>query len=170
MKVLILPEGSFDKALQMLLERPQLPVVLTHYEEEDVLIIKTGGDTASLHRTKNVLSDYKITGTRPASSLHERFILALPLLEEKGPEKLRIDQFKLVADDDTMKSILQLRPVSMSVHPSSNGLCLIVRAKDVFGLEAEEIPRSLVAQVVIGRDISVLAGNNSQGGTTDNED
>lgn len=156
MRVLLLPDGEWGNVLGILRDRPQLPVAAVHFLEQDVLIVKSKDSLIWMRKTRELLESRGITGVKEASELFSRIVLAMPVLQEKGPSKVKLDQYRVVRDKDTVAVVLAQKPVQMVVHPSNRGLIVVARAEDVFGFDTEEIPLQNIPHVLIGRDINVL--------------
>lgn len=164
MRVLILPKNSWDKVITLLNDRPQLPVALVHFQDEDVLIVRSNGDHSGYRRTKELLEEIGITKIRDASPLYTRTVLALPILEESRTDGGWLEQYKIITHRNTVKVVLEQRPLEMTVFPSQHGLILLVKSSDVFGLKVEEVPQSQIGHIVLGRDISILQSEGVMGG------
>ncbi len=156
MRVLILPDGEWDNVLGILRDRPQLPVAAVHFMEQDVLIVKAKDNLTLMRKTRELLETRGIARMKEASNLFTRIVLAMPVLLEKGPSKIKLDQYRVVRDKETIAIVLAQKPAQMVVHPSNRGLVVVAKAEDVFGLNTEEIPVKYIPHVLIGRDISVL--------------
>ncbi|MHA1927644.1 MAG: hypothetical protein ACTSV2_03580 [Candidatus Thorarchaeota archaeon] len=156
MRVLILPDGAWDNILGILRDRPKLPVAAVHFMEQDVLIVKAKGNLTWMRQTRELLETRGIGRVKEASKLFTRIVLAMPVLLEKGPSKIKLDQYHVVRDKETVAIVLAQKPAQMVVHPSNRGLVVVAKTEDVFGLNTEEIPVKNIPHVLIGRDISVL--------------
>ncbi len=147
--VVVLPRGQLDMVVDLFKTRPHLPMVLTHYEEMDVLYIKQNGQSTSID---SLLALLNIEEPLRASPLLSRLIVSLPILEEEYGVQLA--DYRFVEDQVVVEKLLESRPVRMSIIPHVEGPRLIVPSKDTLGMNVMEIPSEHLVRVILGKDLT----------------
>lgn len=154
-KVLILPSESRETVVELLRNRPALPVSVVSLESNDFMLVKTKGSNTLLTKTMDVLEQAGVNGVEIARPLLTDAIVNLPLIEdERGIAKM--NEYRVVTEEKVMEKVLEVWPERMTVVPSRVGLRAIVRPDSVMGLELEDIRQGREAQVVLGRDLSMF--------------
>ena len=145
----VLPSGLLDMVLTLFKTRPHLPMILTHYEEMDVLYVKQKGLNNSI---ESLLALLDINETIRVSPLLSRLIVSLPILEEEYG--LQLTDYRFVEDQTVVDKLLEIRPIRMSIIPHAEGPRLIVPSKDTLGMNVLEIPSEHLIRVVLGKDLT----------------
>lgn len=165
-KVLIVPKESRETAVELLRNRPALPVSLVSLERNDFMLVKTKADRTLLAKTIGVLEEAGIEGVEVARPLLTDAIVNLPLIEdERGIAKM--NEYRVAIEEKVIEKVLEVWPERMTLVPSRAGLRAIVRPGSVMSLELEDIPKGREAQVVLGRDLSMFEkGDVANGSST----
>jgi uncharacterized membrane protein (UPF0136 family) len=153
-RVIIVPHQARDSVVQLMRNRPLLPVSLTCLNQCCALVVSTDADS---HQSKQViaaLNEAKIEGTRLASPLLAEAVLMLPLVDEHY--ELHMREYRIAADEATVTHLLSLWPERMTVVSTKKGLRVIVPESTVPGLDVEAIPRGLEVDTVLFRDYSAV--------------
>jgi hypothetical protein len=154
-RVLIPPKASREKIVQLLKDRPALPVSIVNLEDNDFILVKTKDDKTLLTKTMEVVEQAGVHGVKVARPLLADAVVNLPLIEDdRGMVKM--NEYRVAVEEKTIEKVLDLWPKRMTLVPGKEGLRAIVRPDSVMGLELEEIPRGQEAQVVLGRDLSMF--------------
>ena len=150
-KVIIIPHKHFDTVIDLLKDRPKLPVSLTRLEDTDALIVR---DEEWADRVLGVLRESGVQDAHVASPLLEKAILALPVLEQE--HGVRVNDYLFTCDAITMEKLLVIQPLRMTVYPDPKGLVVMVFGDSVPGINLEPLPMGREASAVMARDISHL--------------
>ncbi len=148
--LLIIKKGSRDKLLQLMRERPLLPISYTHYVDCDILFIDENTSTSKTEKILELLLDYKIETKRIASSLLVEAIQMVPVLDSQ--HGLKIDDYRVTNDEVTITNLLQLSPPRLTIFPTKGGLCALIPEIDAPGLNVEPIRRGYENEVVLNRN------------------
>jgi hypothetical protein len=155
MRVVRVPGDARETVIEVLRERPLLPLSFTCLEDGLFLIVnnKTGEDWVS--RIVELLEQVGVKGASLVSPLLEEAVLGLPLLE--SAHGIALSEYVIVEDKAATDKLIELWPSRMTVHPASQGLRIVVRAMDAAGLSVQRIPHGWETSVVVGRDLSMPA-------------
>lgn len=155
-RVIIVPHQARNSVVQLLRDRPLLPVSLTCLNQCCALVVSTNSDSHQPEQVNAALSEAKIEGTKPASPLLAEAVLMLPLVDENYG--LHIRDYRIAAGEATVTHLLSLWPERMTVVPTKKGLRVIVPESAVPGIEVEAIPMGFEVDTVLFRDYSVVRG------------
>ena len=150
-KVIVIPHKHFGTVIDLLKDRPKLPVSLTRLEDTDALIVR---DEDWADRVLAVLRESGVPDAHIASPLLEKAILALPLLEQG--HGVKVNDYQFTCDADTVEKLLTIQPLRMTVYPDPKGLVVMVFSDSVPGLNLDPLPIGREASAVMARDISHL--------------
>ncbi len=150
-KVIIIPHKHFDTVIDLLKDRPKLPVSFTRLEDTDVLIVR---DEEWADNVLAVLRESGVHDAYIASPLLEKAILAFPLLEHE--HGVKVIDYQFTYDADTVQKLLAIQPLRMTVYPDPKGLVVMVFSDSVLGLNLEPLPMGREASAVMARVISHL--------------
>ncbi|NWF95607.1 MAG: hypothetical protein HXY34_05660 [Candidatus Thorarchaeota archaeon] len=151
LRVLILPPGSLRAVLRLLVERPMLPVTVTHFDSLDALVVATGGQDHILRGVESVLREIGLDPALAPSMLEEA-ILYLPQLEAN--HGLPLDGYCLATEENAVKMILEAPPSRVTAFPPSkgNGVAVVVRREDSLGMDVRRMSRGEAVMTVLGRE------------------
>jgi len=152
--IVILEEGTREKLVHLMKERPLLPISLTHYEDCDVLFIAEENDPTRYGRIMELLkeSDIRIKGL--ASPLLAEAIQMIPILDSRNG--LKFEHYRIARDDKTISSLLAQAPSRLTVIPSVNGLFVLIPEMEAPGLNVNRLKQGCEADVILDRDYSHL--------------
>jgi hypothetical protein len=152
--IVILEEGTREKLVHLMKERPLLPISLTHYEDCDVLFIAEENDPTRYVRIMKLLKESGIEIRGLASPLLAEAIQMVPILDSKNG--LRFDDYRIARDDKTINSLLAQAPSRLTVIPSTNGLCVLIPEMEAPGLNVERLKHGYETNILLNRDYSHL--------------
>ncbi len=141
------------RILQLMRERPLLPISLSGYEETDILFVRDDGANAA--QIEVLLRDAGVDGLEKLSSFHTSAVLNLPLIE-KREEVHTPSEYVFCHDVATVDRLVEVWPKRMTLHPSRSGVIAIASEDAVPGFETQPIPRGLRSTVVMERNVSLL--------------
>ena len=148
--IVILDEGMREKLIQLMKERPLLPISLTHYEDCDVLFIAED----RYEQIMKLLKDSGIGMKGLASLLLSEAIQMIPILDSRNG--LKFEDYRLTRDDATINSLLTLAPLRLTVFPSATGLGVLVPDMEAPGLNVERLKRGYEVDILLHRNYSHL--------------
>ncbi|UCE10425.1 MAG: hypothetical protein JSW61_00440 [Candidatus Thorarchaeota archaeon] len=154
MKALILPKALTDSVVQVMRERPILPVSLVYLLDFDLLAINVADDSTWVQKVESVLEEARITGYRRASAQLASIVLSLPFVEQA--HGIPLDEYRVVSDNEVVDKLLRIRPERMTLFPSLQGLIAILPVTSVPGLPAEVMTRRFLKKLFLSRDPSIL--------------
>lgn len=146
-RVLILPDGSASSILELLKERPSLPVTLTHLEGFDYITIPNVPFWQQ--RIEEILTRKQINVTR-ALPLLELGVQATPLFYQS--HALEEIKYGLSTKDSVIEFLLKDWPNGLTVFPSSEGLRTVVPVHRVPGVELDHLSKTQALRLLIHRD------------------
>ena len=152
--VMILEEGGREGIVQLLRERPLLPVSFTHYEDCDVIFIADENDPMRCEQVMKLLKDSSIGVKGPASPLLAEAVQMVPILDSRNG--LKFEDYRLTRDEKTISSLLVQAPSRMTVFPSPLGLGILIPAPEVPGMNVERLKRGCEADILLNREYSRL--------------
>ena len=150
-RILLLPEGSASSILELLKERPSLPVTLTHLEGFDYITIPN--DPLWQQRIEEILTRMQINVTR-ALPLLELGVQAIPFFYQS--HELEDIKYGLSTKDSVIEFLLKEWPVGLTVFPSSEGLRTVVPVQRVPGLELDQLSKTKTLRLLIHRDTRIF--------------
>ncbi|MGY5871483.1 MAG: hypothetical protein RTV72_04480 [Candidatus Thorarchaeota archaeon] len=152
--VLILEEGSRERIIQLMQDRPLLPISLTHYVDCDVLFISEDNNPAKFDQIVKLLKDLSIGTRRQVSQLLAEAIQMVPIIDSQNG--LGMDDYRLARDEKSIKELLTLAPVRMTIFPTTTGLRVLVPDMDAPGLVVEKLEQGKEVDVLLHRDYTLL--------------
>lgn len=150
--ILILDDGSRDKVIQLMRDRPLLPISLTHFVGCDVLFVSEDSTPAKFEQIMKLLKDMSIGVKKQTSSLLAEAIQMVPIIDSQNG--LEMDNYRLARNEKTINDLLALAPVRMTVFPTTAGLRVLVPDMDAPGLIVESIEQGREVSVLLYRDYS----------------
>ena len=152
--ILILEDGSRDKVIQMMRDRPLLPISLTHFVDCDVLFVAEDNNPAKFEQIMKLLRDLSIGTKKQTSPLLAEAIQMVPIIDAQNG--LEMDNYRLARNEKTINELLAIAPVRMTVFPTTTGLRILVPDMDAPGLIVESIEQGKEVNVLLHRDYASL--------------
>ena len=152
--ILILEEGSRDKVIQLMRDRPLLPISLTHFVDCDVLFVTENNNPAKFDQIMKLLKDLSIGTKKQTSQLLAEAIQMVPIIDSQNG--LGMDNYRLARNEKSINDLLALAPVRMTVFPTTTGLRILVPDMDAPGLIVEQLEQGKEADVLLHRDYTLL--------------
>jgi hypothetical protein len=153
LKAYLLPRIHRDTLLEILRERPYLPISVTRYGDIDILFVRPGTETKFSEQMPLILSDLGVHDLQELSSFMTRAILSLPLLEDRESSK-SLDDYRLAASESTVNRLIQIWPDRITIIPHKKGPLVLIRSESAPGFEMDPLPR--------GREIGVILGHETE--------
>ncbi len=161
-RVVIIQEGDRDKVVQLMKERPLLPVSITRLADcYAVVVTSPNSDEVVFRRAIDTLSEFGISRVKRARHLLAEAILMLPLIDESYGFSMR--EYRVVRDDTTMTHVISQWPERLTIFATKEGLGALVPERAATGLKTEQLPRGLETDVVLFRNYSLLQGDDESG-------
>lgn len=152
--IIILKDGSRDAIIQLMRDRPLLPISMTHFDGCDVLFIAEGSDPAKFEQIMQLLSNRSIQTKGHTSQLLAEAIQMVPIIDSQNG--LDMDNYRLARDEKSIEELLKLTPVRMTVFPTTTGLRILVPDMDAPGLIVESLEEGKEIEVLLHRDYTLL--------------
>ncbi|MGY5859242.1 MAG: hypothetical protein RTU63_07725 [Candidatus Thorarchaeota archaeon] len=152
--ILILKEGSRDKIIQLMRDRPLLPISLTHFEDCDVLFVSEGNNPEKFEQIMQLLTKHSIQTKGHTSQLLGEAIQMVPIIDAQNG--LNMDNYRYARDEKSIEELLKLSPVRMTVFPTTAGLRILVPDMDAPGLIVESLEEGKEIDVLLHRDYTQL--------------
>jgi hypothetical protein len=149
----LIPREGRHAILQLISERPLLPVSFTRFEDADILFVRNGKAMAS--QILMLLHDTGVDGVEELSDLHTGALLSLPIIEKRD-EGLSTDEYVFCREEATVSRLVETWPNRVTLYPSKAGVVVVARGITLTGFETQPIPRGLRSAVVIERDVNLL--------------
>lgn len=152
-KVMLVDKSEGQKIVQLMRDRPLLPISLTHYEDCDVLFITTGDDSM-VERVGSLLASTGIdTNGSPAPLLTEALQM-VPIIDEQNGFSMR--NYMLARDEKSVSDLLSAWPIRMTVFPSESGILILVPDCVSTGLNVEKLTSGYESEILLNRDFTTL--------------
>jgi hypothetical protein len=155
MKAIILPNSMRAVVLDLLRERPLLPVSITRYEECDILIVRTEGEEKVLKQVQQALAEKGAERLQVLSLFMTNAILSLPLVEDDIG--VTLNEYKVAVEESTVKKLIEMWPNRITVFPKRTGLRVVIKSDTAPGFDLEQLPHGREAHVLLGRDFAQLS-------------
>ena len=162
--ILILEHGTRDKVIQLMRDRPLLPISLTHFVDCDVLFVTENSNPARFDQIMKLLNDLSIGIKKQTSQLLSEAIQMVPIIDSQNG--LGMDNYRLAKDEKSVNDLLALAPIRMTVFPTVNGLWILVPDMDAPGLIVEQLVQGKEVDVLLNRDYTLLEEVSKQVETT----
>jgi len=146
--ILLIEKGGREKIIQMMRDRPLLPVSLTCYVDCDVLFI-----SAKFDQIINLINNLGIE-IRNTSPLLAEAIQMIPIIDSQNG--LKMETYRLARDEKSITELLSLAPTRMTVFPTISGLVVLVPDMDAPGLLVEQLEQGTESDVLLNRNYSLL--------------
>jgi hypothetical protein len=150
---LLVPRERRHAILQVIRERPLLPVSFTRFEDADILFVRDGQTVAP--QILVLLRDAGVEGIEEISTFHTSALLSLPVIEKRD-EGSSTDEYVFCREEATLNRLVETWPNRVTLHPSKAGVIVVAPRDAVTGFETRPIPRGLRSAVVIERDANLL--------------
>ncbi|MHA1903456.1 MAG: hypothetical protein ACXADL_08005 [Candidatus Thorarchaeota archaeon] len=156
-RVLILPNDSRENVVDLMRNRPLLPISLTHYEDCDALIIASTKemDSRIVNRILLLLKENGIDSVDVATPLLCEAILLAPLVDEQNG--LYMSDYRIANGKNSIEHLLSIWPSRMTVFTKSSMLGIIVHDAAVPGLLAASLPSGHESEILLRRDFSSIS-------------
>ena len=154
MKAIFLPRSMRGRVLDLLRERPLLPVSITRYEECDIMMVRTEGEEKVLNQVLQALSEKGAGSMQVLSLFMTNAILSLPLIEDDMGVTMK--EYRIAVEESTVAKLLEIWPNRITVFPNRKGLRVVIRGDVAPGFDLKQLPQGREAQVLLGRDIAQL--------------
>ena len=152
--ILILEEGSRDKVIQLMEDRPLLPISLTHFVDCDVLFVTEGSNPAKFEQIMKLLNDLSIRTKKHTSQLLAEAIQMVPIIDSQNG--LGMENYRFARDEKSIKELLSLAPVRMTVFPTTTGIRVLIPDMDAPGLIVESLEQGKEVDILLHRDYTLL--------------
>jgi hypothetical protein len=148
---------TIPSILQLMRDRPALPISLTHYSDLDFLIISN--EDGWLRKILNIFSNLGIDHEQ-VSPLLQQTILSLPLIVPNI-------QYGLAKEEETVKKLIEGLPDGVTLFPHREGIRIIVPLENAVGFDLENLSRTSTLQLLVNRDRrAILQGGKEDGNYT----
>ncbi len=147
--ILLLEKDGREKIIQMMRDRPLLPVSLTCYVDCDVLFISSKFD-----QIMNLITTLGIETKGTTSPLLAEAIQMIPIIDSQNG--LKMENYRLARDVKAVTELISLAPTRMTVFPTISGLAVLVPDMDAPGLLVEELEQGTEVDVLLHRNYSLL--------------
>ncbi len=154
MKAIVLPTSLRGTVLELLRERPLLPVSVTRYEDCDIMIVRTEGEEKVLQQVSDALTEKGVDDFLLLSPFMTNAVLGLPILEQE--DGLALHDYMVASEEQTVDRLLEMWPNRITVFPNRNGLRVVIRNDSAPGFDLEELPQGTEARILLGRDTTLI--------------
>ncbi|MFW9813279.1 MAG: hypothetical protein ACFFF9_12535 [Candidatus Thorarchaeota archaeon] len=151
--LILIDNSEREKIVQLMRDRPRLPVSLTHFEDSDVLFITTE-DQVLVESVRSLLVSARIDTNGPPSPLLGEVIQMIPIIDERNGLFTR--NYRLARDEKSVSDLLLTSPIRMIVFPSDSGPMIIVPDSESTGLNVETLPTGHEHDILLNRDFKSL--------------
>jgi hypothetical protein len=155
MKAIVLPNSVREAVVDLLRDRPLLPVSITRYEECDILMVRTEGNEKVLKQVQQALAEKGAENLHVLSLFMTNAILSLPLVEDNVG--VSMEEYRIAVEEVTVKKLLEMWPNRITVFPDRKGLRVVIRSDTAPGFDLEQLPHGREAHILLGRDIAQLS-------------
>ncbi|RDE14269.1 MAG: hypothetical protein C4K47_04845 [Candidatus Thorarchaeota archaeon] len=156
-RVIVLQQEDRHKVIQLMKERPLLPVSITRLADcYAVIVTSSDADEGVFRKATSTLSEYGISHVKRARPLLAEAVLMLPLIDESYGLKMR--DYRIVRDSMALTQAISQWPERLTVFADKGSLVAVFPEEIVPGLKTEEIPRGLETGVVLFRNYSLIRG------------
>ncbi len=150
----LLEHGTKDKVIQLMRDRPLLPISFTHYVGCDILFICDDKNPEKYQQILNLLEERSIGVKKITSHLFTEAIHMIPIIDSQNG--LGMDEYRLARDEKTINDLLSIMPVRMTIFPTTNGLNILVPDTDAPGLLVETIEQGKAVDALVNRNYSLF--------------
>ncbi len=147
--ILLLGKDTREKVIQMMRDRPLLPVSLTCYVDCDVLFI-----SAKFDQVINLINELGIETKGNTSPLLAEAIQMIPIIDSQNG--MGMENYRLARDEKAVTELLTLAPIRMTVFPTTSGLVVLIPDMDAPGLLVEHLEEGTEVDVLLHRNYSLL--------------
>ena len=152
--IVILEEGTREKLVHLMKERPLLPISFTHFEECDVLFITEENNPIKYRRIMKLLEESGIGIKGVATPLLAEAIQMIPILDSRNG--LKLEDYRISRDDATISQLLDQPPSRLTIIPSASGLCVLIPEVEAPGLNVEHLKQGSEVDILLNRNYSQL--------------
>jgi hypothetical protein len=151
--LILVNRSEREKIVQLMRDRPRLPISLSHFEDSDVLFITTE-DPALVDSVRSLLASVQIDTYGQPTPLLTEVIQMVPIIDERNGLFMR--NYRLARDEKSVSDLLSTSPVRMTVFPSDTGPMIIVPDSVSTGLNVEALPAGHEHEILLNRDFKPL--------------
>ena len=151
--IILVDHAQSEKIIQLMRDRPLLPISLTHFEECDVLFITTE-DHSMLNRVSSLLAAVNIKTNGSPPSLLAEVIQMIPIIDEQNG--LPMHDYRLAKDEKSVADLLSSWPLRMTVFPSESDVMILVPDDVSTGLNVEKLKQGYESEILLNRDFKIL--------------
>jgi hypothetical protein len=146
------PKESFEDALGIIRDNPDLNLSLTHHVSMLVLYVPK----KHKYRIRSILDD---SGIQEAHELSELCMWGSTFMKFKKSEEygLTITDYKIIRDENSLEQLLKSFPLGSTLFSNPEGPILVLKSSDAGVMKTESIPSGFEARIIAGRDISALS-------------
>lgn len=151
--VMLVNKSEREKIVQLMRDRPLLPVSLTSYEDSDVLFVTTDDDSM-VQRVNSLLSAAGIVSEGSPTPLLTEVVQMVPIIDEQNGFPMR--NYRLARDEKSVSDLLSSWPERMTVFPSETGVLILVPDHVSTGLNVEKLTSGYEPEILLNRDFTSL--------------
>ncbi len=151
--IILVDHSQNEKIIQLMQDRPLLPISLSHYEGCDTLFITTK-DNSLFERVLSILSLSGIRTNGSPPPLLAEAIQMIPILDEHNGVSMQ--DYRLARDEKTVLDLLVAWPLKMTVFPAESGVMILVPESESTGLNVEKIKPGYESEILLNRDFTSL--------------
>ncbi len=152
--ILILENGSRDTVIQLMRDRPLLPISLTHFVDCDVLFVTENNNPAKFDQIIKLLNDLSIGIEKHTSQLLAEAIQMVPIIDSQNG--LGMENYRIAKNENSINDLLRLTPVRMTVFPTTSGLRILVPDMEAPGLIVDQLEQGKEIDVLLHRDYTLF--------------
>jgi hypothetical protein len=152
--VILINSDHRNKVVELMRDRSLLPISLTHYEDIDVLFVRTGRDITLYERVTNLLKSYGIENKGNTPALLAEAVQMIPIIDEQNG--LMMKEYRLAKDEKSIQNLLTTWPVRMTVFPTEWGLMVLVPNVEVTGLNVEPLKQGYESELLLHRNFTSI--------------
>jgi hypothetical protein len=157
--LIMVDKSEREKIVQLMRDRPRLPISLTHLEDSDVLYITTD-DQALVEGIRILLSSARIDTSGSPTPLLSEVIQMIPIIDERNGLFTR--NYRLARDERSVSDLLVASPVRMTVFPSDSGPMILVPDSVSTGLFVDTLPKGNEHDILLNRNFKSLREESKQ--------
>ena len=153
LKAYLVPRLHRTRLVEILRERPYLPISITRYGDVDVLYVHFEFEPKIAEQIPIILSDLGVQDIQELSPFMTRALLTLPLIEDRESGKALVD-YRVATAEQTVNRLIEIWPDRITIMPHKTGPIALVRSESAPGFEMNPLPR--------GREFSILLSHETE--------
>ncbi len=160
----IIPKEYEMKIIQLMRDRPMLPVSMTILDEFDALVLRAK-HLEDWHATINNLLQRNKIPYEIGSQILLKLVLALPLIENEG--ELAHGRYCIIPEQKLIDVLLTEGANYVTLFPRIGGLIAVCPDVFVSGYNVSRLPTNVISSLLINRDTRMIpAGVRENGHST----